>query len=197
DVLDKLEELSIINIDDEQDDSPSYDTASLPTPEAPLADFNLRTVSPYQHPLYIWYDIDDNDNQVSGESLSMKVPGAPLMRDLDSFTEGTGTGSFDDIPCAATNEVGESIYSTTEATVSLLPPPEPFLAAIERWRENVNVLEDTFLPVKRRRSPSPEDERCVRRIRPRIRALSLPPNFRSFTQCIGFSTTRSEPDAPD
>lgn len=120
------------------------------------------------------------------------------MRDLDSFTEGTGCGSFDDLPATCTNEHGELIHSVTPSTVSLLPPAESLHALILKWQESVCDEGDSEpVPMKRHRSPSPEDEQYVRRIRPRIRAISLPGNFKVFTQFLGYPATRSEPEAPD
>ncbi|TEB32822.1 hypothetical protein FA13DRAFT_1731348 [Coprinellus micaceus] len=123
------------------------------------------------------------------------------MRDLDSFTEGTGCGSFEDLPTAGTNELGDLIHNVTPSTVSLLPPAESLHALIIKWQESIcdsDAGGDSVpVPMKRHRSPSPEEEHFVRRIRPRIRAISLPGNFKAFTQFLGFSTTRSEPEAPD
>ncbi|KAG2020413.1 hypothetical protein CC2G_005759 [Coprinopsis cinerea AmutBmut pab1-1] len=194
DVLDKLEELSIINIDSDEDDSPSYGSASLPTPEAPHVDFTVRA-SPYdcQTPVQYWYS---GEYANSAERMEpVKPPGAPLLKDMDSFTEGTGCGSFEDLPSTLNHEDSDLVYPTTEETLSLLPPPDSLLAYIEQWRSD--ILEEPSLPVKRPRSPSPEDDRSARRTRPRIRAVSLPATFKAYTQSIGFCTTRSEPEAPD
>ncbi|RXW14530.1 hypothetical protein EST38_g11324 [Candolleomyces aberdarensis] len=184
-VLERLDELSIKNLDCED----LYCTASLPTPEAPRVDFTLPATakpSPYQSPLDLWYEESDGP---------MVPPPAPRMKDLDSFTEGTGCGSFEDLPCAATNELGELIHPTTETTISLLPPSDTLKVSIEKWRETISV--GSTVPMKRRRSPSPEDNRDVRRIRPRVRAMSLPSSFKAFTEFLGFPSTRDEPEAPD
>ena len=122
------------------------------------------------------------------------------MRDLDSFTEGTGCGSFEDLPTAGTDELGELIHHVTPSAVSLLPPPESLRAFIVKWQEAIcdsEERESEPVPMKRHRSPSPEEEHFVRRIRPRTRAISLPGNFKAFTQFLGYPTTRSEPEAPD
>ncbi|KAJ2915416.1 hypothetical protein MD484_g5005, partial [Candolleomyces efflorescens] len=172
-VLDRLDELSIKNLDCEDlDDSSSCFTASLPTPEAPRVDFTLPATakpSPYPAPLDLWYE--DSDGPIV-------PPPAPRMKDLDSFTEGTGCGSFEDLPCAATNELGDLIHPTTETTITLLPPSDTLRVSIEKWRETVCEGGST-VPTKRRRSPSPEDNRDA------------------FTELLGFPSTRDEPEAPD
>jgi len=184
-VLDKLEELSIIGIDESRRDSPaSAATSLLPTPPVPHAPFNAQ---PYKGHVQIWSDFEVDDEP-------MPVPGAPLLKDMDSFSQGSAAGDFDDLPEWKPDDEGGYEYPANEISLSLLPPVEPDW--IDRWR--AEVLEDTFLPMKRRRSPSPEIERPpAKRTRPRIRATSLPVQHRSFTDDIGFPTARSEPDVPD
>jgi hypothetical protein len=58
------------------------------------------------------------------------------MKDLDSFTEGTGKGSFDSIPAASTDEFGERIYRPNALTLELLPVADPNLS-VELWRKEV------------------------------------------------------------
>lgn len=193
-VLDRLEELSIINIDSDEDDSPSFGTASLPTPEPPRVDFRMIGKPwPQCQEFELWIEGEEQ-----GRSLDkLQVPGAPMMKDMDSFTDGTGCGSFDGLPGTATNELGGLIYPATDETITLLPPADSRHEYIIEWLTGVE--EPVVTPSKRRREASPEDEEqhCPRRTRPRIRAQSLPPDFRPYTQCLGFSTTFSEPDAPD
>ena len=65
------------------------------------------------------------------------------MKDLDSFTEGTGKGSFDSIPAASTNEFGEPIQGPNALSLELLPVADPNLS-VELWRKEVcpdNVTE--------------------------------------------------------
>ncbi|KAF5313444.1 hypothetical protein D9611_008654 [Ephemerocybe angulata] len=197
-VLGRLEELSIKNLDCEDvDDSPSYGSASLPTPEAPRADFTLPMTampSPYDAPG------GKGRYEKDGEDYILP-PGAPLMKDMDSFSEGSACGSFEDLPTAGTNELGDIIHSVTPSSISQLPPPDSLRALILKWQENVrddcDVDRSAPVPTKRHRSPSPDEERYMRRIRPRIRAISLPGRFKAFTHFLGYSTTRSEPEAPD
>lgn len=190
DVLDKLEELSIINIDVAQGDSPSSATTSLlPTPPVPHVVFSG---SMHYHPtVHIW------QHHAIEDMGPIQPPGAPLMKDLDSFTDGSGTGTFDELPPLGMNESGDYIHPANEITLSLLPTTESLSDFIEKWR--ADVLEDTSLPVKRRRSPSPEVERPpAKRTRPpRFRAASLPVQLRGFTDDTTLPTARSEPDTPD
>jgi hypothetical protein len=58
------------------------------------------------------------------------------MKDLDSFTEGTGKGSFDSIPAASTNEFGEPIQGPNALSLELLPIADPNLS-VEQWRKDV------------------------------------------------------------
>lgn len=129
------------------------------------------------------------------------MPGAPYIRDMSSFGEGSACGSFEDLPTAATDEHGELIHPVTRDSVSLLSPAGSLHALIEQWQRDVceESSEDggMAVPSKRHRSPSPEDEQHVRRIRPRIRAVSLPGRFKSFTHFLGYPGARSEPEAPD
>ncbi|KAF6746027.1 hypothetical protein DFP72DRAFT_1076806 [Ephemerocybe angulata] len=184
-VLGRLEELSNKEPGLRGHDSPSYGSASLPTPEAPRADFTLPMTampSPYDAPGGKGRYEEDGEDYIL-------PPGAPLMKDMDSFTEGS------------TNELGDIIHSVTPSSISQLPPPDSLRALILKWQENVrddcDVDRSAPVPTKRHRSPSPDEERYVRRIRPRIRAISLPGRFKAFTNFLGYSTTRSEPEAPD
>ncbi|EDR08244.1 uncharacterized protein LACBIDRAFT_297711 [Laccaria bicolor S238N-H82] len=188
-MLDRLEDLSIKGFL-EADDSPSSGTASLPTPESGHAAF-VPPITVEEHsfdPQVLWYE--DDDQQI-------KAPGAPLMKDLDSFTEGTGQGSFDSIPAASTDEHGQPIFVPHSFLLALLPPSDTLVETIETWREN--VLDDTSRPIKRRRSRSfgrDSNSGPERRIRRRTQSL---PSFweRDPSIIIGTSYTRSEPDPPD
>lgn len=72
----------------------------------------------------------------SHDGECIEVPGAPKMKDLDSFTEGTGKGSFDSIPAASTNEFGEPIQGPNALSLELLPVADPNLS-VELWRKEV------------------------------------------------------------
>ena len=193
-VLDRLEELSIINIDSEEDESPSFGTASLPTPEPPRVDFRMIGKQwPQCQDFELWIEGEEQ----GGSLDKLQVPGAPMMKDLDSFTDGTGCGSFDGLPVTATNDLGGLIYPATDETITLLPPADSRHEYIMEWLTGVE--EPVVTPSKRRREPSPEDEdlHCPRRTRPRIRAQSLPPDFRPWSHSLGLAAAISEPDAPD
>jgi hypothetical protein len=60
------------------------------------------------------------------------------MKDLDSFTEGTGKGSFDSIPAASTNEFGEPIHGPNALSLELLPIADPN-QSVKLWREEVFI----------------------------------------------------------
>lgn len=71
---------------------------------------------------------------IDGEPI--EVPGAPKIKDLDSFTEGTGRGSFDSIPAASTNEFGEPIHGPNALSLELLPVVS---VSVEKWRKEVAI----------------------------------------------------------
>jgi hypothetical protein len=99
----------------------------------------LDTATSYSH----WdpRDIDDNGTQLADPAeldLSSPCPPAPKLQDMDSFTDGTGVGSFD-----------FSLYSSQEdlsspSQLNIIPDPasktfqpEPPLRSIENWRDTV------------------------------------------------------------
>ncbi|KAJ8082007.1 hypothetical protein PM082_007853 [Marasmius tenuissimus] len=171
-LLDALEDLPLKGFQ-EIDASPSTGITSLPTPQVEAPHLNLTAVvePPSQIPqptslLYVKFP---------------EPPGAPIMKDLDSFTEGTGKGSFDSIPAASTNEYGGPIPRINTLSLSLLPDHNTPLS-IEIWREEVyyhtptttqhvdeecptDSLSSSTPPIKRPRSLASDDE--VRRIRRR------------------------------
>lgn len=59
-----------------------------------------------------------------------------MVKDYDSFTEGSGQGSFDSIPAADTNEIGEPIWKPDPTSLGLLPQIDTNLF-IAVWREGV------------------------------------------------------------
>jgi hypothetical protein len=90
------------------------------------------------------------------------VPGAPRMKDYDTFTDGSAQGSFDSIPAAETNELGEPIYPISALALAALPLHDA-ARAIEQWRQDVEVhlapqepVESAPLPIPRTRAPAPE-----------------------------------------
>ena len=119
----------------------------------------------------------------------VRPPGAPLLKDYDSFTDGSRAGSFDflssasgDLFCpintADTEMIGEpSNSSLTVDDVTHLNDGDTSMS-IEEWRANVSFDApsdeiNSSLPLssttKRPRSPTPD---VVRRIRPRARSIS-------------------------
>ncbi|KAJ3798649.1 hypothetical protein GGU11DRAFT_780082 [Lentinula aff. detonsa] len=117
-LLDKLMDLPLKGFPD-LNATPSSGITSLPTPhvddypqlEGPVASSRHETAhSEHQHIIY---------------------PSAPRMKDLDSFTEGTG-GSFDFL---ADEDSFEDTYPLNSLSLSLLPPDGPL--SIELWREDV------------------------------------------------------------
>jgi hypothetical protein len=74
----------------------------------------------------------------SNDGEQINVPGAPKMKDLDSFTEGTGKGSFDSIPAASTDEFGKPIHAPNALSLELLPVADPNLS-VELWRNEVFI----------------------------------------------------------
>ena len=117
--------------------TPSSKTASLPTPggpSVPLAnsvvfeDTPLEYVGPLTHftfnpyPLHSEIPMDAQSKEWGREDYDpcITVPNAPLIKDLDSFTEGTGDGSFDFIPAADTDEHGNPLLPLSQACLSMV-----------------------------------------------------------------------------
>lgn len=73
---------------------------------------------------------------------SEAAPKAPLLKDYDSFTEGTGKGSFESLLEDYPREQGDLFYHPN--SLELLPPSEPAIPlSIETWREQVSGHLDT------------------------------------------------------
>lgn len=123
-----------------------------------------------------------------GSVLGLQVtqidaPPAPIIKDLDSFTEGTAIGSFDSIPAGPTNELGDSIAPINAMSLALLPPQENQYHSIELWRAVVYSCDlpdpDSYDPaqktIKRPRSNAQDDDDERRRARVRIDIASPTP----------------------
>lgn len=120
----------------------------------------------------------------------LQPPGAPLLKDYDSFTEGSRAGSFEFLSSAS----GDLCYPIHASTAGMMGEPSHSVGltvddvthlgdgdasmSIEEWRVNVALGTprdgiDSSIPssttAKRPRSPTPE---VVRRIRPRALSLS-------------------------
>ncbi|KIK68658.1 hypothetical protein GYMLUDRAFT_729483 [Collybiopsis luxurians FD-317 M1] len=113
-LLDKLIELPLKGFP-EIDATPTSGVTSLPTP---VAD---------EHP-----PLDDPVDPLPPNDSQLIYPEAPMMKDLDSFTEGTG-GSFDFL--AEEDSMVEASAPLNSLSLSMLPPQE--ILSIEIWREDV------------------------------------------------------------
>ncbi|KAF4564849.1 hypothetical protein EYR40_011022 [Pleurotus pulmonarius] len=78
----------------------------------------------------------------SDDEPAVEAPGAPLMRDYDTFTEGTAKGSFDSIPIESTDQYGEQLLVLDHETVGTLPIDIGARSTIERWRDVVSQSMD-------------------------------------------------------
>ncbi|KAF9460045.1 hypothetical protein BDZ94DRAFT_954067 [Collybia nuda] len=119
--LDKLTDLKLKGFPGESNETPSSGISTLPTP-----DVNDEK----------WIDVHTFEWTAEDDRQNIEAPGAPRIRDLDSFTEGTGKGSFDSIPADVTNEFGEYILFPDSFSLGLLPEIDTDLFIAE-WREGV------------------------------------------------------------
>ncbi|KAJ4489927.1 hypothetical protein J3R30DRAFT_3693351 [Lentinula aciculospora] len=113
-LLDKLMDLPL-----KGDATPSSGITSLPTPHA---DDHPRLEEPVETPRH---------ETAHSEHQHIIYPTAPRIKDLDSFTEGTG-GSFDFLADEVSFETADPLNSLS---LSLLEPQE--FRSIELWREDV------------------------------------------------------------
>ncbi|KAF7349270.1 hypothetical protein MSAN_01716500 [Mycena sanguinolenta] len=118
----------------EMEETPSSATMSLPTPEAqhdvplPPVDTLEALGVPQTDPVSYLFAGDDG---------IVVPPAAPRMKDYDTFTEGTAEGSFNSIPAAETNELGEPIYPISARALAALPsmtPLFPSSSGARVWR---------------------------------------------------------------
>ncbi|KAF9568631.1 hypothetical protein CPC08DRAFT_349369 [Agrocybe pediades] len=194
--------------------TPSSTNASLPTPPA-LKTSHVYLASPERPIGHDWYA---NDRAIP--------PNAPLLKDLDSFTEGTGHGSFDFplVPGPEDGPVFPLIFHPTEkvesdnprrhhTTSSLdldsLPLPSDPTDAVLAWIEGVSAnacAPSAELPAaaekppkKRRRSFTQDSETDDRRFRswsPSIETHFVPPCAQTEEEDPELVVYRTEPDAP-
>ena len=147
------------------------------------------------------------------------------MKDLDSFTDGTGQGSFDfplstgaddaarcqlifhptenvvddDTPESTPSPTTTVTYANSLA-LNLLPctdDPDEFVRA---WIEGVSATnsdDEEHTPRKRRRSHTASSEAEARRVRARSPTLEPSHNPQSGPREIRYPTSREEPEAPD
>jgi hypothetical protein len=180
DVLESLKGLSIRGFFDCNDtptmNTPSSTSASLPTPPA-LKTSRVFLASPER--LFGgsgWFSPD----------RPIPAPNAPLMKDLDSFTDGTGQGSFD-FPLGSGADEAPMLplifhphtIDTSNATsphltsmgdslaLDLLPEPCNSNEAVLAWIEGVSATTSPseLPPKKRRRSVTQDYETEERRTR--------------------------------
>ena len=116
--------------------TPSSKTASLPTPggpsvplansavfeDTPLGYVDMEIHSFNSHSLLSEVPMDAQSSEwgLLDYDPRIAVPNAPLIKDLDSFTEGTGAGSFDSIPAADTDEHGNPLPPLSQACLSMV-----------------------------------------------------------------------------
>ncbi|KAJ6463850.1 hypothetical protein C8R47DRAFT_77781 [Mycena vitilis] len=153
-MLDKLHDIPLKGFP-EMEGTPTSATMSLPTPECqhvPLPPLDSLQV-PQPDPTSYLFRSDEQ---------SIVMPGAPRMKDYDSFTDGSAVGSFDSIP----NEHGEPIYRISEDALAFAALPlHDAVLFIEQWRQDVDyhllpqepVVEAAPLqPIPRTRAPAPQ-----------------------------------------
>jgi len=215
DMLDSLKGLSIKGFHDcNEANTPSSTNASLPTPPA-LRSSLVLLASPADS-FEGWYT----------PQAPIQQPGAPLIKDLDSFTEGTGQGSFDFLPLTAAEESlplifhppdtidtidrmghtvnhNANILPANPLTLDLLPSPSNLEDAVLAWRENVvntslpPPLPTLELPVKkRRRSLTPGGDDDERRTRV-WSPSQLSTTFHIEPHVVRYPTKHIEPKTPD
>ena len=123
--LDKLE-LHLLAFPTESDETPTTAISTLPhipTPLPPAVSGSCCIVG-----------VDSWDKQ---EDMEEAVPKAPLVRDLDSFTEGTGKGSFDSILDDYPQEQGD-LFCHPNSLELLHTRDDTMPLSIETWREQVS-----------------------------------------------------------
>lgn len=147
------------------------------------------------------------------------------MKDLDSFTEGTGQGSFDFLPLTTADEGLPLIFHPADAiddmentidndldmlsannplALDLLPSPSNLEDAVLAWRENVvspnqpPPLPTLELPVKkRRRSLTLDNDDEERRTRVWSPSPESLPISYTEPQVVRYPITCPEPEVPD
>ena len=146
------------------------------------------------------------------------------MKDLDSFTEGTGQGSFDFLPHTAAEEGLPLIFHPPDTidhmehnvnhnpntlpanplALDLLPSPSNLEDAVLAWRENVvntsllPPLPTLELPIKkRRRSLTLDEDDEERRTRVWSPSPQLSPMSHTEPHVVQYPTKEIEPNIPD
>ncbi|KAF8069094.1 hypothetical protein FPV67DRAFT_1105599 [Lyophyllum atratum] len=128
-MLEKLNGLDLKSFPLEFDESPSSDISTLPLLTTPLPPAEDMTW--IQHHTPDW----------NAEQEGLHPPAAPVMKDLDSFTEGTGKGSFDSLLDEAASYEGDLLHHPDDYSLHALgfPDLDPSMSdSIEQWREEVS-----------------------------------------------------------
>ncbi|KAI0298729.1 hypothetical protein B0F90DRAFT_1612460, partial [Multifurca ochricompacta] len=128
-------------------ETPSTIDMSLPTPNVPI--YTVFTG---------WVDYDTPVLQ----SEAFQPPPAPLIKDMDSFSEGTAQGSFDFTIC--------SDQGDTQAPPSVAFSPSHPALSIEIWRDD--VVRNTTVGLEERHSRSNEDRHILEEPATKRRRLS-------------------------
>ncbi|KAJ7905784.1 hypothetical protein B0H14DRAFT_24434 [Mycena olivaceomarginata] len=137
DMLDRLNEIPLKGFA-EMEGTPSSATMSLPTPECQQVPLPPVEAMEAQQTAPLPYLFDD---------APLVAPAAPRMKDYDTFTEGTAQGSFDWLPAADTNELGEPVYPVSALALAALPDNDSALF-IEQWRQGVEREEQLVAQAK-------------------------------------------------
>ncbi|KAF7311505.1 hypothetical protein MKEN_01052800 [Mycena kentingensis (nom. inval.)] len=123
DHLDSLDEIPLKGFP-EMAASPSSATMTLPTPEIE----QLALPDSSDMPMSYFKTFSDD----------LVVPGAPHLKDLDSFSLGSKEGSFASLPAAEVNELGYPVYPISAPALAVLSEPRDAMHAIEQWRYDVH-----------------------------------------------------------
>jgi len=126
-MLEKLDGLDLRSFPIEFDESPTTAVSTLPRLTTPLPPAEDTT------------RIEFHTSDWNAERDAIQPPEAPVMKDLDSFTEGTGKGSFDSILDEAAGDEGDLVYHPDDANLLALGLLDPSVShSIEMWREEVS-----------------------------------------------------------
>ena len=115
---------------------PAHDTTRIESPYVFMFLLSMSTSSNQPDSGFTTYEVQD----------VIETPGAPVIKDLDSFTEGTGAGSFADF-------VDED--DANELAGTLLAHPEPCNpnTSIMAWIEDVRITHQSSEPIAESNTP--------------------------------------------
>ncbi|KAF5311077.1 hypothetical protein D9619_007884 [Psilocybe cf. subviscida] len=205
DMLESLKGLSIKGFYDDDESAhhvstPTSTNASLSTPPALRSSRVFLASSPYALDDSLWVPSEQWTSSATNlprssahawysEELQypIQMPNAPMMKDLDSFTDGTGQGSFDFPLSTGGDDVLPLIFHpptpyddidtpTTDQphnslALDLLPSPSDLNDVVLAWREGVSATTSpSLLPAL---APSPEAAPLAPPPKKRRRSLTL------------------------